>query len=78
MQKIHQGTYYQRISDKYSKLKVMAPEKTSLYQEAIDLLTRINSELKDADIIKTINVKMVGVVKDLNDIMVKEIIGLEE
>ena len=56
----------------------MAPEKPTLYQEAIDLLTRINSELKDAEIIKTINVKMVGVVKDLNDIMVKEITGSKE
>lgn len=50
-------------------------EKTTLHQEAIDLLERINTELKGTKALETINVKMVGVVKDLNEIMVAGITG---
>ena len=49
------------------------PEKTTLYDQAIALLQRINGELEGHKQLSTINVKMVGVVKDLNDVRIGDI-----
>jgi len=58
-----------------SQSMAMATEKTSMYEDAVTLLERINSELKDSEWLGTINTKMVGVVKDLNDVRIKQITG---
>jgi hypothetical protein len=55
----------------------MAQEKSTLHQEAMDLLQRINIELKGNKFLDTLNVKMVGVVKDLNDVQIAVITGKE-
>jgi hypothetical protein len=55
----------------------MATEKQSLHQEALDLLQRINADLKNNKLLETLNVKMVGVVKDLNDVQIAVITGKE-
>jgi hypothetical protein len=51
----------------------MALEKTPIYENAIALLERINVELKDHPSLETINSKMIGVVKDLNEVRISEI-----
>lgn len=53
----------------------MAPEKKSIYEEAFSLLERINDELKEHKLIDTLNSKMTGVVKDLNDVRIISITG---
>jgi hypothetical protein len=53
----------------------MAAEKTSLYEDAITLLERINNELKESKQIDTLNSKMVSVVKDLNEVRIEKITG---
>lgn len=55
----------------------MTNEKKTLYEEAIDLLSRINEDLKNNKQLGTINVKMVGVVNDLNSVRLGEITGKE-
>ena len=55
----------------------MATEKLTLHEESIALLERINAELKDHKLLATLNTKMVGVVKDLNDVLIGEITGKE-
>ena len=53
----------------------MATEKTPLSQAALDLLERINQELKNNKMLDIINTRMVGVVKDLNEVRIYEITG---
>jgi ribosome-binding factor A len=53
----------------------MTTEKKTLHEEAMELLERINTELKDHKLLDTLNIKMVGVVKDLNDVRIGEITG---
>jgi hypothetical protein len=53
----------------------MAPEKRSLYEEAIELLERMNNELKGNSHLDTLNTKMIGVVKDLNEVSIEAITG---
>ena len=55
----------------------MAPEKKSLYEDAIALLERINADLKGHNI-DTLNSRMIGVVKDLNEIRIVDITGKSE
>lgn len=55
----------------------MANDKKTLHEEAIELLERINTELKDHKLLDTLNTKMVGVVKDLNDVRIGAITGKE-
>ena len=43
----------------------------------MDLLQRINTDLKGNNLLATLNVKMVGVVKDLNDVQIAVITGKE-
>lgn len=50
-------------------------EEISIYDQAVQLLERINSELKDHALLDTINTKMVGVVTDLNKVRVMAITG---
>jgi hypothetical protein len=49
----------------------------TLQEEALDLLERINTDLKGHSLIDTINTKMVSVVKDLNEVRICEITGKE-
>lgn len=53
----------------------MAPEKKSLYEDAVTLLEKINQELADHRLLDTINSKMVAVVKDLNEVRIDDITG---
>ena len=53
----------------------MVAEKSSIYEDAVTLLERINNELKESEWLGTINTKMVGVVKDLNEVRIKQITG---
>jgi hypothetical protein len=55
----------------------MTADKKTLHEEAIELLERINTELKDHKLLDTLNTKMVGVVKDLNDVRIGSITGKE-
>jgi len=55
----------------------MTNTQRTIYEDAVDLLERINSELKDVKNLDTINIKMVGVVKDLNNVRIEKIIGKE-
>jgi hypothetical protein len=55
----------------------MTADKKTLHEEAIELLERINTELKDHKLLDTLNTKMVGVVKDLNDVRIGAITGKE-
>ena len=50
-------------------------EKKQLYDRAIVLLEDINKHLKDDVNLPTINVQMVGVVKNLNDARIRELTG---
>jgi len=53
----------------------MAQNEVSLYDQAVALLERINNELKGNKQLDTINSKMVGVVKDLNEVRISDITG---
>lgn len=55
----------------------MADNKKSLHEEAMELLERINTELKGSKYLATLNSKMVGVVKDLNEVWIASITGSE-
>lgn len=55
----------------------MANEKSTLYEDSIALLERINQELKDNKYLSTINFKMVQVIKDINDVRLGQITGRE-
>lgn len=46
-----------------------------LYRDAVTLLENINEVLKENQKLETINSKMVGVVKDLNDVRIEKITG---
>jgi hypothetical protein len=50
-------------------------EKKALYDQAMALLEGCNVYLKDDPQLPTINVKMAGVIKDLNDIRIKNLTG---
>ena len=56
----------------------MTTEKKTLYEEAIGLLGRINEEMKSHKQLDIINVKMVGVVNELNSVRVAQITGKDE
>jgi len=47
----------------------------SLYGDAVKLLERINAELNEHKLKNDINIRMVGVIKYLNDVQVSEITG---
>mgnify|MGYP001085270254 CR=1 FL=1 len=55
----------------------MANEKSTLYEDSIALLERINQELKENKYLAAINVKMVQVIKDINDVRLGQITGRE-
>ncbi|HUU99469.1 MAG TPA: hypothetical protein VMW32_00765 [Bacteroidales bacterium] len=46
-----------------------------LYKDSVELLENINKDLKDHTDLDTINIKMVGVVKDLNNVRIRKITG---
>jgi hypothetical protein len=50
---------------------------TELYNSAMELLKGCNEILKEDPQLPTINVKLAGVVKDLNEIRVKELTGIQ-
>lgn len=52
-------------------------DKQALYDQAMALLESCNDILKDDPQLATINVKLTGVVKDLNDILIKELTGIK-
>lgn len=52
-------------------------DKQNLYNQAMTLLEGCNSVLKDDSQLPTINVKLAGVVKDLNDILIRELTGIK-
>lgn len=56
----------------------MDDNKRSVYEDAVDLLERINTELKANKNLDTINTKMVGVVRDLNNARIEKITGKEQ
>jgi len=47
-------------------------EKKELYSKAMELLEGCNEHLKDDEKIDTINIKLASVVKDLNDIILRD------
>jgi len=49
-----------------------------LYNDAVTLLKDCNTHLKGNAQLGTINIKLAGVVKDLNDIIIKELTGAIE
>lgn len=51
-------------------------EKKALYDQAMGLLEGCNTYLKDDPQLPTINSKLSGVIKDLNDIRIKCLTGL--
>jgi hypothetical protein len=51
---------------------------SDLYDSAMALLEGCNSLLKEDPQLGTINTKLAGVVKDLNDIRIKELTGIKE
>ena len=53
-------------------------DKQHLYEKAMELLKECNTMLKDDPHLATINTKLVGVVKDLNEIVIKEVTGITE
>jgi hypothetical protein len=55
----------------------MATDKSSLYEDSVALLERINQELKDNKYLSTINVKLVQVIKDINEVRLSQITGKE-
>jgi len=52
-------------------------EKDTLYDQAMALLEGCNDILKDNPALPTINTKLAGVVKDLNDIRIKTLTGIK-
>ena len=48
-----------------------------LYNNAMELLKGCNELLKEDPQLPTINVKLAGVVKDLNELRVKELTGIQ-
>ena len=56
----------------------MATEKTSIYEDAISLLERINTDLKNSKYIDILNSRMIGIVKDLNAVRIEEIAGKDD
>jgi len=55
----------------------MDKKESTMYEDAVDLLERINSEMKDNKNLDTINIKMIGVVRDLNNVRIEKITGKE-
>jgi hypothetical protein len=53
----------------------MATEKKTIYEDAIDLLEKINDEFKDSEHLQFLNIKMAGVVKEINDARIVAITG---
>jgi len=51
------------------------PKEEQIYKDAIKLLENINELLKDYPGLEHINIKMVGVVKDLNNMRIEKITG---
>lgn len=51
-------------------------EKKALYEAAMALLEGCNTHLKEDPQLPTINTKLAGVVKDLNDILIKSLTGI--
>ena len=52
-------------------------DKETLYDQAMTLLEGCNTHLKDDPMLPTINTKLAGVVKDLNDIKIKTLTGIK-
>lgn len=53
----------------------MSNEKTLIQEDAMKLLEGISQEMKEAKQLDTLNTKMIGVVKDLNEVRIEEITG---
>ena len=53
-------------------------EVEDLYNSAMALMKGCNNLLKEDPQLPTINVKLAGVVKDLNDIRIKELTGIKD
>lgn len=51
-------------------------EKRDLYNMAMELLEEVNKALKDEPSLSTINIQLSGVVKNLNDINIRELTGV--
>jgi len=54
------------------------PREERIYRDALRLLEGINEILKDNPNLGTINIKMVGVVRDLNNVRIEKITGKEQ
>jgi hypothetical protein len=56
--------------------KEVMKEKKHLYEQALALLEDCNDKLKEDALLPTINSLMASVVKNLNEVMIKELTGI--
>ena len=57
-------------------MKEKIKEIKELYQKSMALLEGCNEHLKDDEKLSTLNTKLSGVVKDLNDIIIRDTTGI--